>query len=161
VKANNGLRSKDYCMIPGRRNRQTVERFWRHADRSGDCWLWTGCLGTGGYGRFTIGPGSQVYAHRFAWAVVFGVPPDSSLTVDHLCNIRACVNPIHLALVPIRDNVLRGESFAAKNAAKTRCSRGHPFDDMNTRIAPSGQRVCRRCSRRHSSDYRARKAGVL
>ena len=33
------------------------------------------------------------------------------------------------------------------NGSKTRCPRGHTYDDENTYRAPSGQRVCRRCRR--------------
>lgn len=33
------------------------------------------------------------------------------------------------------------------NASKTHCLNGHPFDDSNTHLAPSGQRVCRACNR--------------
>jgi hypothetical protein len=34
---------------------------------------------------------------------------------------------------------------AARNAAKTHCPRGHPYDDANTYISPRGSRICRKC----------------
>lgn len=37
-----------------------------------------------------------------------------------------------------------------RNAAKTHCKHGHPFDEANTQIAPSGARKCRTCVRERS-----------
>lgn len=43
-------------------------------------------------------------------------------------------------------NTLRGETLAAKNASKTECDNGHPFDEVNTYLW-RGKRGCRTCRR--------------
>jgi hypothetical protein len=62
--------------------------------------------------------------------------------------------------VTCRENLLRGETLAAANSAKTHCKYGHPFNEKNTRIwiRPSGgrSRICRICER---AAIRARRAG--
>jgi len=41
---------------------------------------------------------------------------DNSLTVDHLCRNRRCVNPHHLELVSITENQRRGSSTKLTHA---------------------------------------------
>jgi hypothetical protein len=90
-------------------------------------------------------------AHRWIWTQTHG-PIAPGLTIDHLCRNRACVNPDHLAVVSLRETLLRGDTIPAKNAAKTACPHGHPFTPENTYITqpttrkPRGQRQCRVCS---------------
>lgn len=117
-------------------------RFWLHVDASGDCWLWTGALGRGGYGSFKAGP-KTVRAHRFAYEALVGLIPEG-LTLDHLCRVRSCVNPGHLDPVSIADNVRRGQAGGSWNRRKTRCPLGHPYDETNTKRVV-GRRVCRAC----------------
>ena len=77
-------------------NAESRTRFWRHVDRSGDCWLWTGCHNRDGYGRFGLN-GRVVNAQRAAWMLMFGSIADG-LQVCHRCDVPACVNPAHLFL---------------------------------------------------------------
>jgi hypothetical protein len=72
----------------------------------GACWLWTAALDKDGYGRFTIKRGVMVMAHRFSFEAAYG-PSDHSLEIDHLCRMRACVNPVHLELVTTQENTRR------------------------------------------------------
>ena len=117
----------------------------------GGCWEWRGWRNagsgqtSGGYGRLWIS-GKHVAAHRLAYELFVGSIPEH-LTLDHLCRNRGCVNPFHLEPVTMRDNSLRGISFAAKNAPKTHCPRGHPYDLFNTYVDPRGRRECRICKR--------------
>jgi hypothetical protein len=95
-------------------------------------------------------------AHRFAYQMLVGPIPEG-LTLDHLCRNTGCCNPEHLEAVTHRDNVLRGVSFAAVNAVKTECPRGHPYDSENTYIVPStGGRLCRLCQRDHKRRWKAK-----
>ena len=41
--------------------------------------------------------------------------------------------------------VLAGQGPCARNARKTACKRGHPFDGPNTYVDPAGRRRCRAC----------------
>lgn len=127
-----------------------------YCDPNTGCFLWTGVLDKNGYARFsvnrTVNPAMKS-GHRIAWQIAHGYAPPRTddegnlLTLDHLCRVRHCVNVEHLELVTNRENILRGEGFAAKHATLTHCLRGHPFDEENTYIPARGGRECRACRR--------------
>ncbi len=107
------------------------------------CWLWTGAKEKRGYGKFTVGKVTMM-AHRFAYHACFGSIPDH-LTCDHLCRNPSCVNPNHIELVSMRENLLRGNTFQARNARKTHCPKGHPYSGENLYHVPTGGRGCKTC----------------
>ena len=112
------------------------------------CWLWTGSIGGGGYGRFKTH--RTTYAHRAAYEMMVG-PIPRGLELDHLCRVRRCVNPVHLEAVTRSENQRRGQTVAAVNATRTHCPQGHPYTDPNTgtSVRSSGLtvRYCRACKR--------------
>ena len=115
-----------------------------------DCWQWTGVTTRLGYGSVSV-DGITKSAHRVVYEALVGpVPPECGL--DHLCRNRSCVNPDHLEPTTHRENVLRGEGIAAKNARKTHCIVGHPFTGDNLIIRGNG-RQCRECGRKRSREY--------
>jgi hypothetical protein len=143
----------------------TDEVFWSMVDKTGDCWVWTGPVtARTGYGK----AGRRGGAHRVAYELLVGpIPEDRQL--DHLCRNRLCVNPRHLELVTVQENLLRGETRAAHNAAKTHCVRGHELTGDNVRvniwINKKGQvrqrRKCRVCAAIESAEtYQRRKMKI-
>lgn len=128
-----------------------VDRFWtRVAKQESGCWLWTGGKARGGYGKFRFANRTGL-AHRFSYEQFIG-PIPSGMQLDHLCRNRACCNPTHLEPVTGRENLLRGDTFQARNAAKTRCPAGHEYTPNNTYRYPDGRRRCIAC--RRASDNR-------
>lgn len=116
------------------------------APHLGPCWIWTGTVGTHGYGQFKIA-GWPYAAHRFTYELMIGPIPEG-LELDHLCRVTACVNPAHLEPVTGWENQMRSPvAPSAINARKTQCIHGHPFDEVNT-YRPPGKpswRMCRTC----------------
>ena len=143
-----------------------LDRFWakvnkdgsipEYAPHLGNCWLWTACKQSAGYGQISVA-GRMLYAHRVAYEQIHGVIPDG-LTLDHLCRVSLCIRPSHLEAVTHRENVLRGDSPAAWAARQTHCIAGHPFDESNTyRPQNRRERQCRECKRVRTREWRARK----
>lgn len=112
------------------------------------CWLWSGTITSRGYGQFVRG-GRREPAHRVAYEVAVGPIPDG-MQLDHLCRERSCVNPTHLEPVTCRENLLRGETLAAKNVAKTTCPSGHTYDRRE-----GNRRRCSKCINEKNARYRS------
>lgn len=119
------------------------------------CWWWTGLLTGFGYGRlWDDGKRHLRYAHRLAYEHWIG-PLVDGLTIDHLCRHPSCVNPTHCEQVSMRENVMRGTSFAPVNAAKVLCKRGHALVAGNLRRNRTGYRQCLTCARTYDKSRRA------
>lgn len=131
-------------------------RLMAKVDQNGPdgCWIFAP-LNPNGYGHFWY-QGRFHASHRVAYLLFRGPIPDG-LVLDHLCRRPACVNPWHLEAVTQRENLLRADTFQARNAAKTHCDHGHAFDTVNTCISFDGSRRCRMCARESTRRSRARK----
>lgn len=133
--------------------RDPEKRFWAKVEKTDTCWLFTGALDKDGYGKFhTVVPLSPRMAHRYAYELLVG-PIEEAMQIDHLCRVKACVNPAHLEPVTQQENMHRAPH---KNRGKPFCKNGHPFDEANTRVGPDGRRTCRECSNRYSREYKRR-----
>ena len=85
-----------------------ADRFWAKVEKTANCWFWRAYIDRKtGYGGFQVHRVKKEGAHRVAYMLTIGPIPES-LTIDHLCRIRHCVNPSHLEAVPIGVNVRRG-----------------------------------------------------
>jgi len=147
-----------------------AERFWAHiklrggtpydgdplATASGECWIWNGDLGNEDYGRFRLF-GSWQMAHRVAFKD-FGKKLPDELSLDHLCRVHACVNPVHLEAVTHAVNIGRGS-----RAKRTHCIHGHEYTEANTvNQSRNGKdfRYCRTCLKasKHATYLRRKNA---
>ncbi|ATS93004.1 HNH endonuclease [Mycobacterium phage Superphikiman] len=117
------------------------------------CIEWAAGRDRDGYGVFHLG--KSLRAHRWIYEHVVGAIPEG-FVIDHLCRNRACVNPEHLEPVENRENLMRGETRARRNAEKVECPQGHPYSGDNLYVSPTGGRACKTCRlenlRRFQSD---------
>ena len=129
-----------------------TKRFWSKVVKTDTCWLWKAAINNTGYSIFW-GNGKLGAAHRFAYKLLVGEIP-VGYDLDHLCRVRHCVNPAHLEPVTRQENLLRGQTITASNAAKTHCPKGHAFIGNNIKMN-SGSRKCRTCENAYTRQWRA------
>lgn len=132
-----------------------LDRLWRSVEKvPAGCWIWNGPRQTTGHGTAFIG-GRTRGAHRVVYELLKGAIP-AGLELDHLCRNPPCVSPDHLEPVTHRENLLRGNTIVARNAAKTHCPSGHEYSGENLRFTRR-QRVCVTCHRDADRRYKERK----
>ncbi len=124
------------------------------------CWEWTRYTNPQGSGRMGGGVGrGLIYTHRASYETYVGPIPEGMLVCHH-CDNPPCCNPAHLFIGTYRDNandceakgrnrhILAAVAAAtAERLSRTRCRRGHSFDDENTYFRKTGGRACRACQR--------------
>lgn len=126
-------------------------------DHATGCWLWQGTIQPNGYGQIYMGVQHRTSrVHRVSYETFVGPIPEG-LVLDHLCRNRACANPAHLEPVTIGENVMRGETIAARNRVKTHCIHGHEFTAQNTATDAKGGRRCQTCNREQCRRQHARR----
>lgn len=139
-------------------------RFWKQVTRGpvpsanpslGPCLIHSGADNGNGYVQFRYN-GRGDYAHRYAWERVHGPIPDDQ-TVDHLCEVKRCVNDQHMELATSVDNYLRTA------LAKKECPNGHEYKPGSYKVR-NGARACLVCQKvtmRRGSRRRSRSANGL
>lgn len=94
-----------YCsqVCMGKSYRATPDRFWEKVDKSAGpdgCWPYMGFRKWDGYGwlaRTIDGKQKHMTAHRCAWILTQGFPPEG-MHLLHKCDNPPCCNPTHLRL---------------------------------------------------------------
>ena len=83
-----------------------VEKFLSRYEKITEtgCWLWTGSLGGGGYGRAVL---NKIHdnQHRQSWRAHYGEIPIGKCVL-HKCDVKMCGNPKHLYLGTHSENSL-------------------------------------------------------
>jgi hypothetical protein len=104
------------------------------------CWIWQRYTDRKGYG-IQRAAGSR-RAHRISYETFRGSIPQG-LTIDHLCRVPACVNPVHLEPVTFAENTRRNMSPSHIAHRTGRCRKGHTLSYRRT----SGMAYCNACQR--------------
>lgn len=103
---NGWVKGKPFRYINGHNRRKSPNEYLEE-DRgySTLCWIWQRHVGQNGYGY----TGRHDAAHRVFYERHNG-PIPKGLEIDHLCSVRACVNPEHLEPVTRTTNARRGKA---------------------------------------------------
>ncbi|WP_405470627.1 HNH endonuclease signature motif containing protein [Morganella morganii] len=79
------------------------KNFLNRYKKVGECWEWTGTIGSYGYGMVGVN-GKRIPAHRYMYEIAKGEIPKGAV-IMHSCDNPACINPDHLSVGTHTDNM--------------------------------------------------------
>ena len=139
--------------MPAKSKLSDLERFMQYVsiDEESGCWIWTGYTNVDGYGMFCINR-KAIVSHRVSyelrvepncrWQAAGSQLPRSKKCVrGPLCPHRRCVNPDHLDVVTLLENLQRAEISEAR-LLKTHCPRGHAYEPKPSYLPTRRCRIC-------------------
>lgn len=81
-----------------------LSKILSYTNQVGDCLEWTRCFNTDGYPRMGVKGNSNIKVHRLVMSLVSGEDIGGRV-VRHKCDNPKCINPDHLLLGTVKDNV--------------------------------------------------------
>src|SRR5690606_3254529 len=139
--------------------RPILQPFMEKVDTSGGpdaCHPWTAARNRYGYGVFQLDQRRGTTAHRWLLGYLRGEPlrwdDEVREAALHHCDNPACVNPRHLYVGTLAQNMQdmidrRRPHPATLRKYSDRCHKGHLYTPDNTYVTRSGHRRCRKCDR--------------
>ena len=112
------------------------------------CWVWLRKLSADGYGTLRIWYKtywSTITAHKFIHCQKFNLDPFTTKHAHHKCVNRCCVNPEHIELITLGENVLCGNGISANNARLEICRRCNGELKLRKRRNRKDSRYCPVC----------------
>lgn len=101
------VKGRPLRFVLGHANRGTARPLRERWDVDANgCWIWNGAISRYGYGVFNPCHAKVERAHRRVYQELVGPIPEG-LVLDHLCRVKACVNPAHLEPVTTQENTRR------------------------------------------------------
>lgn len=119
-----------------------VERILPRVTFTDTCWLWTGAKNGPGYGMLKWW-GDSEFVHRLSYECWNGPIPEG-LVINHLCEVKSCLNPDHLEAVTNAEN----RAYSAGT-----CKKGHNMD----RVGRTNRGQCKVCAAEYAVEWRRRK----
>ena len=120
------------------------------------CWLWVGSIDTSGYGQLWNAGGTRI-AHKLSYEFYKGEVLNG-LQVLHTCDIPCCVNPDHLFLGTLQDNMRDRD---AKGRGKIPDNRGERCGTSKlTEVQVLAIRVDTRPQPQIAKEYRVSKSTI-
>ena len=121
----------------------------RYVEDENGCWIWTGRLTPDGYADRIAVKNVRYRPTHYALLAFRDIVVPVGMHADHLCRVRACVNPWHLEVVPPGTNNQR--AYDARDA----CRNGHPKATTDA-YEGRGRRECQQCRREATARYQAK-----
>jgi hypothetical protein len=130
------------------------ERIYKYSvpEPNSGCWLWTSAERGNRlkYGSMSIGNNAK-FAHRASYEAFVGEIPKNKFVL-HKCDTPLCVNPDHLFLGTLKDNMsdCKNKNRNPRYLRRTHCKKGHPLSENNILISKYkgvSTPYCKTCSR--------------
>jgi hypothetical protein len=115
------------------------------------CLFWLGSLDSGGYG-YLKQRGRHLGTHRLAWQEVNGpIPP--GMVIRHKCDVPCCINPAHLLVGTVAQNVADREARNRRIAPRGEDSGVAKLTEAQALAVRDDQRPIRRIAAEHGVHY--------